>query len=39
MLVFLVFASFNVVFETPYMSIMFWVLLGVGAGGLTPSAV
>jgi O-antigen ligase len=34
MAAFLVFASFNVVFETPYMSIYFWVLMGLGSGAL-----
>lgn len=34
MLAFLVYASFNVVLETPYMSIFFWVLLGLGSGAL-----
>jgi hypothetical protein len=31
---FLVFATFNVVLETPQVSILFWVLLGVGSGSL-----
>jgi O-antigen ligase len=31
MIAFLIYASFNVVLETPYMSIYFWVLLGIGA--------
>lgn len=30
----LVYASFNVVLETPYMSIFFWILMGLGAGSL-----
>jgi hypothetical protein len=34
MLAFLVFASFNVVLESPQVSIFFWVLLGLGAGAL-----
>jgi hypothetical protein len=34
MLTFLVFASFNVVLESPQLSILFWVLLGLGAGAL-----
>ena len=34
MLAFLVFASFNVVIESPQVSILFWVLLGIGAGAL-----
>ena len=32
MLAFLIFASFNVVLESPQVSILFWVLLGLGAG-------
>jgi hypothetical protein len=31
---YLVFATFNVVLETPHLSILFWVLLGLGAGAL-----
>lgn|GEM_PF-6977852 len=31
---FLGFAFFNVVLETPYMSVFFWVFLGIGAGAL-----
>lgn len=31
LIAFLIFASFNTVLETPYFSIFFWVLLGVGA--------
>lgn len=31
MIAFLVYAAFNVVLETPYMSILFWVLLALGA--------
>jgi hypothetical protein len=38
MLAFLVFASFNMVLEAPYMSILFWVLLGVGAGELADAS-
>ena len=34
MLAFLVFASFNVVIESPQVSILFWVLLGVVSGAL-----
>lgn len=34
MLALLVFASFNVVLESPQLSILFWVLLGLGAGVL-----
>lgn len=34
LLAFVVFASFNMALEAPYMSIMFWVALGVGAGAL-----
>jgi O-antigen ligase len=34
LLAFLVFAAFNVVFETPYVSIFFWVLMGIGAASL-----
>lgn len=30
----LAYACFNVVFETAYMSILFWIVLGVGAGAL-----
>lgn len=30
----LVYASFNVVLETPYMSILFWIFLGISAGAL-----
>lgn len=30
----LAYACFNVVFETAYMSILFWIILGVGAGAL-----
>lgn len=33
-LAFLVFASFNVVLESPQLSVLFWVLLGLGAGAL-----
>jgi hypothetical protein len=33
-LAFLVFACFNVLFESPQVSILFWVLLGLGAGAL-----
>lgn len=33
-LAFLVFAAFNVVLESPQVSILFWVLLGVGGGAL-----
>jgi O-antigen ligase len=35
MLAFLVFASFNMALEAPYMSVMFWVILGIGAGELS----
>lgn len=38
MAAFLVYASFNVVFATPYMSIYFWVLMGLGAGALEQRA-
>jgi O-antigen ligase len=34
MIALLVYACFNVVFETAYMSILFWVVLGIGAGAL-----
>jgi O-antigen ligase len=34
----LVYACFNVVLETAYMSILFWIVLGVGAGALEPRA-
>lgn len=34
MLAFLIFASFNVVLESPQVSILFWVLLGLGAGSV-----
>jgi O-antigen ligase len=34
MLALLVFASFNVVFESPQVSILFWVLIGLGGGTL-----
>ncbi len=33
-LAYLIYAFFNVVLETPYMSIFFWVLLGIGAGAV-----
>lgn len=35
----LAYACFNVVFETAYMSILFWIVLGVGAGALDQRAV
>jgi hypothetical protein len=34
LLAFLIFASFNVVLESPQVSILFWVLLGLGAGSV-----
>jgi hypothetical protein len=34
MLAFLIFASFNVVLESPQVSVLFWVLLGLGAGSV-----
>jgi len=34
LLSFLVFATFNVVLETPHMSILFWICLGLGGGAL-----
>jgi len=34
MIAFLLFSSFNVVFESPQMSLMFWVLLGIGGVAL-----
>ena len=34
LIAFFVFAAFNVVFETPYVSIFFWVLMGIGAASL-----
>lgn len=36
MVALLAYACFNVVFETAYMSILFWIVLGVGAGALEP---
>jgi len=36
LLAFLVFSGFNMVFEIPYMSILFWVWLGLGAAALPP---
>jgi O-antigen ligase len=39
LLAFLTFASFNVVFETPYMSIFFWVLMGLASGALADRDV
>ncbi|MBV8757228.1 MAG: O-antigen ligase family protein [Deltaproteobacteria bacterium] len=38
LLSFVVFASFNMALEAPYMSIMFWVALGVGAGALEEAS-
>ncbi|HSS03431.1 MAG TPA: hypothetical protein VLM79_40485, partial [Kofleriaceae bacterium] len=35
----LAYACFNVVLETAYMSILFWVVLGIGAGALDRRAV
>lgn len=35
---FLAYSTFNVVFETPYMSIFFWILIGLAAGALPPEA-
>jgi O-antigen ligase len=35
----LAYACFNVVLETAYMSILFWIVLGVGAGALEQRAV
>ena len=39
MIALLVYASFNMVLETAYMSILFWVVLGIGAGALDQRAV
>jgi hypothetical protein len=38
MIALLVYACFNVVLETPHMSILFWIVLGVGAGALDQRA-
>jgi O-antigen ligase len=38
MVALLVYACFNVVLETPHMSILFWIVLGVGAGALDQRA-
>ena len=38
MIALLVYACFNVVLETPHMSILFWIVLGVGAGALEQRA-
>jgi O-antigen ligase len=35
----LVYASFNVVFDTPYLSLFFWTMLGIGAGALADPQV
>ncbi len=35
MLAFLIFAGFNVVLESPQVSVLFWVLLGLGAGAVS----
>jgi O-antigen ligase len=35
----LAYACFNVVLETAYMSILFWIVLGIGAGALDQRAV
>jgi energy-coupling factor transporter transmembrane protein EcfT len=36
MIAFLVFATFNVVLETPHLSILFWILLGLGTAAVHP---
>lgn len=38
MVALLVYACFNVVLETAYMSVLFWIVLGVGAGALDRPA-
>jgi hypothetical protein len=38
MIALLAYACFNVVLETAYMSILFWIVLGIGAGALESPA-
>lgn len=38
LIAFMIYASFNVVLETPYMSVFFWILLGLGTGTLNDRA-
>jgi len=35
----LVYASFNMVFESPYMSVQFWILLGIASGAWTERRI